>query len=353
VSYAESWRAAIAAVDPAVAAAARERIDALTKPRGSLGRLEDLAVRLCAIAGGIPAHAYERRAVLVAAGDHGVAADGVSAYPPEVTAQMVAGFLSGTAAIGALSRAVDAQLYVADFGVRTPSPPHERLIDARCGAGTANLASGPAIAADAVERVLEAGAAAFAEVRKRAPFDALALGEMGIGNTTAAAAMVAAFTGIGAARAVGRGTGIDDARLARKTAAVESALARIGEPAWERVASEAGGFEIVGLAGVILAAARERVAIVLDGYIVAAAALLAAAIAPASLGYCIAAHRSREPGHAAALERLGLVPLLDLDLALGEASGAALALPLLSAAARMVREMKTFAEAGVATKEDR
>ncbi len=290
--------------------------------------------------------------MLVAAGDHGVAADGVSAYPPEVTAQMVAGFLAGTAAIGALARAVGAQLYVADFGVRTASPAHERLIDVRCGAGTANLARGPAIAPQAVAAVLDAGAAAFAEVRRRTAFDVLALGEMGIGNTTAAAAMVAAFTGTAAARAVGRGTGIDDARLARKIAAVESALARIGEPAWERVAAEAGGFEIVGLAGVILAAARERVAIVLDGYIVAAAALLAAAIAPAALGYCIAAHRSREPGHAVALERLGLVPLLDLDLALGEASGAALALPLLSAAARMVREMKTFAEAGVATKED-
>ncbi|MEA2664120.1 MAG: nicotinate-nucleotide--dimethylbenzimidazole phosphoribosyltransferase [Candidatus Eremiobacteraeota bacterium] len=356
MTYAERWRAAIAPADPAVAAAARARIDALTKPRASLGRLEDLAVRLCALAGGVPEHAFERRAVLVAAADHGVAADGVSAYPPEVTAQMVAGFLAGTAAIGALARAVDAQVYVADFGVRTPAPPHDRLIDARCGAGTANLAREPAIAPDAVEAVLDAGTAAFAELCRRTPFDVLALGDMGIGNTTAAAALVAAFTGIGAARAVGRGTGIDDARLARKIAAVESALARIGDaasaPAWKRIASEAGGFEIVGLAGVILAAARERVAIVLDGYIVAAAALLAAAIAPAALDYCIAAHRSREPGHAVALERLGLVPLLDLDLALGEASGAALALPLVGAAARMVREMKTFAEAGVATKDD-
>ncbi len=352
MSYAEGWRAAIVPVDPAVAAAARARIDGLTKPLHSLGRLEDLAVRLCAIAGGIPEHPFERRAVLVAAADHGVAADGVSAFPPEVTAQMVAGFLSGSAAIGALARAVGAQLYVADFGVRTPAPAHERLIDVRCGPGTANLARQPAIAAGAVVGVLDAGVAAFAELRRRTSFDVLALGEMGIGNTTAAAAMVAAFTGIVAARAVGRGSGIDDERLARKVAAVESALARIGAPAWERVAGEAGGFEIVGLAGVILAAARERVAIVLDGYIVAAAALLAGAIAPAALDYCIAAHRSREPGHAVALEHMGLVPLLDLGLALGEASGAALALPLVSAAARMVREMKTFAEAGVAPGQD-
>jgi nicotinate-nucleotide--dimethylbenzimidazole phosphoribosyltransferase len=188
-------------------------------------------------------------------------------------------------------------------------------------------------------------------VREKAPFDVLALGEMGIGNTTSASAIVAAFTGKPAAGVVGRGTGVDDTRLQRKIAVVERALGRIQDFTWDEIASEVGGFEIVGLAGVILSAARARIPVVLDGFIVAAAALIAGAIAPQSLGYCIAAHRSQEPGHAAALEALGLRPLFDLELRLGEASGAALALPIIEAAARMIREMHTFAEAGVATAE--
>jgi len=339
----------IAATDPAVAAAARERIDQLTKPRGSLGRIEALAVQLCAIAGGLPAHNFERRAILVAAGDHGVAAGGVSAYPPEVTAQMVGGFLAGTAAIGAFARAVRAEVFVANFGVRVPLAAHDRLIDVNVGLGTANLALEPAIARDAVDAVLAAGEAAYATLRARAAFDVLALGDMGIGNTTSAAAIVAAFTGSPAASVAGRGTGIDDAGLARKIAAIDAALARCSDFGWDEIASEMGGFEIVGLAGVMLAAARERVPIVLDGFIVAAAALIAADIEPNVRDYFIAAHRSQEIGHAVALEALHLEPLLDLDLRLGEASGAALALPLVEAAARMVREMKTFAEAGVAT----
>jgi nicotinate-nucleotide--dimethylbenzimidazole phosphoribosyltransferase len=350
--------AAIAPADPEAAAAARRRVDQLTKPLHSLGRIEDLAVRLCAIAGGVPQHAYERRAILIGAADHGVAEDGVSAYPGDVTAQMVGGFLAGFGAINAFARAVRAEVYVADFGVRTEQPPHPRLIAVRCGAGTANLAHGPAIARARVGDVLAAGATAFERVWEIAPFDVIALGDMGIANTTAAAAIVAAFTGRAAAEVVGRGTGIDDARLARKIAVVERALHRIDAPRahrdgldWEIVANEVGGYEIVGLAGVMLSAAQRRIPVVLDGYIVTAAALIACAIAPAVADYCIAAHRSREPGHSVALDALGLEPLLELDLALGEASGAALALPLIEAAARMVREMKTFAEAGVATKE--
>jgi nicotinate-nucleotide--dimethylbenzimidazole phosphoribosyltransferase len=347
-----TWSAAIAPVDPAVAVAARERIDALTKPLGSLGAIEDLAVRLCAIAGGIPAHAYERRAILVGAGDHGVAAEGVSAYPPEVTPQMVGGFLAEIAAINAFGRAVRAEVYVADFGVRVPLGVHPRLIDARCGPGTANLAHGPAIARAAVAAVLAAGEGAFGALRARVAFDVLALGEMGIANTTAAAAIVAACTGAPVAQVVGRGTGIDDARLVVKRAVVERALARVDRDDVLSIASELGGFEIVGLAGVILSAARARIPVVLDGFIVGAAALLAQRIAPQAIEYCIAAHRSQEPGHAIALAALGLEPLFDLRLRLGEGSGAALALPLIEAAARMVREMRTFAEAGVAEKED-
>jgi nicotinate-nucleotide--dimethylbenzimidazole phosphoribosyltransferase len=349
---ASDWREAIRSVDAAAAHAARERIDALTKPLRSLGRLEDLAVRLCAIAGGVPAHAYERRAILVGAADHGVAADGVSAYPAEVTAQMVGGFLADFAAINAFARTARADVFVADFGVLTPSAPHPRLIDVRRGPGTANLAREPAIARDAVDGALGAGVTAFDTVRAQTSCDVLAIGEMGIGNTTSAAAVVAAFTGMPAERVAGRGTGIDDARLARKVVVIEGALRRVDVHDWRSVAAEVGGFEIVGLAGTILAAARARIPVVLDGFIVSAAALLARAIAPACVDYCIAAHRSRERGHRIALEALGLDPLLDLDLALGEASGAALALPLIEAAARMVREMKTFAEAGVSTKDE-
>ncbi len=341
------FRTTIPHLDTDAAFAARERIDQLTKPQGSLGRIEDLAVQLAAIAGELPRHAYERRAILVGAGDHGVAVEGVSAYPPEVTAQMVDGFLEGFAAINAFGSAVRAHVYVADFGVREKLAQHPNLLDVKVGYGTANLAKYPAIAADDVERSLIAGTTAFNELYRKAAFDVLAVGEMGIGNTTSAAAVTAAFTGATPGEVVGRGTGIDDQRLARKIALVEKSLRRLKNFTWQEIAGEVGGYEIVGLAGVILSAARARVPVILDGYIVAAAALIAHAIAPQAIGYCIAAHRSREAGHAIALQALGLRPLFDLDLALGEASGAALALPMIEASARMMREMRTFAEAGV------
>jgi nicotinate-nucleotide--dimethylbenzimidazole phosphoribosyltransferase len=344
-----AMRAAILPADPAVAAAARERIDQLTKPRGSLGRIEALAEQLSAIAGGIPAHNYERRMILIGAADHGVAAVGVSAYPPEVTAQMVAGFLGETAAINAFARAVRAEVMVANFGVRGSFAPHPRLIDVAAGPGTENLAQRAAIPRERVDDVVALGVDAFTIAYARAPFDVLALGEMGIGNTTSASAIVAAFTGEPVASVTGRGTGIDEERLGRKIAAIEAALARCRDFTWDEIASEVGGYEIVGLAGVMLAAARARIPIVLDGFIIAAAALIAIDIAPSVRDYCIAAHRSREPGHASALAAMALDPLFDFDLRLGEASGAALVLPIVEAAARMVREMRTFAEAGVAT----
>ncbi|HEY5349071.1 MAG TPA: nicotinate-nucleotide--dimethylbenzimidazole phosphoribosyltransferase, partial [Candidatus Lustribacter sp.] len=275
-----SLRSAIAATDPSVASAARSRIDGLTKPRGSLGRVETLAVQLCAIAGGIPTHNFERRAILVGAGDHGVAADGVSAYPPEVTAQMVGGFLAGSAAIGAFARAVRAEVYVANFGVREPLAPHPRLIDVNAGLGTANFARQAAIARFELDRVIAAGGAAFEALRERVSFDVLALGDMGIGNSTSAAAIVAAFSGEPVRAVTGRGTGVDDAGLERKVAAIEAGLARCHDFTWDEIASEVGGFEIVGLAGVMLAAAGASIPIVLDGLIVAAAALIAADIAP-------------------------------------------------------------------------
>lgn len=339
----------IAGLDRVAAAAARERIDRLTKPPGSLGRIEELAVQLCGIAGGIPTHAYERRAILVGAADHGVADDAVSAYPAEVTAQMVGGFLAGSAAINAFARAVRAEVFVVNFGVRGALASHPRLIDACLGPGTANLARTAAIPRAAVTDVVAAGERAFATLHAASPFEIIALGEMGIANTTSAAAVVAAFSGRPARDVTGRGTGIDDDRLARKIAAIEAGLARCSVRTWDEIASEVGGYEIVGLAGVMLAAARARVPILLDGFIVGAAALIACGIEPAVRDFCIAAHRSQEPGHRAALDALGLRPLFDLELRLGEGTGAALALPIVEAAARMVREMQTFAEAGVAT----
>ncbi len=346
------WTARAQAIVPSDAAArvrARAHVDALTKPLGALGRLEELAVQLSGIAGHEPEHAYTASAILVAAGDHGVSAENVSAYPAAVTPQMVAAFTGGFAAINAFARTAGADLFVADFGIVEPPAPHPTLLDVRVGAGTANLAREPALTEAQVDAALNAGIVVFERLFERRRYDVLALGEMGIGNTTSAAAVVAAFTGAGPADVVGYGTGIDAAGFARKVAAVERALARFEARDWRTIAREVGGFEIVGLAGVMIAAAGRRVPIVLDGFIVAAAALIACAIAPAVADYCIAAHVSTERGHRTALAALGLRPLLDLDLRLGEATGAALALPLVEAATRMICEMKTFAEAGVAT----
>ncbi len=335
-------------VDREAARAARERIDALTKPVGSLGRLEELAERLASIHGGLPPF-YERRTILIGAGDHGVAQEAVSAYPSAVTPQMVGAFLGGFAAINAIARAVRADVFVADFGVAADLPAHPSLIDAKLSRGTDNLAHGPAIPLERVETTLERGREVFQTLRARTDPQAIALGEMGIANTTSAAAMICALTGAQPHEVVGRGTGIDDARLRRKVEVVEGAVARARGGDWRSIASQVGGYEIVGLSGVLLAAAQARIPVVLDGFIVSAAALLARAIAPNAIDYCIASHRSRETGHALALRELGLLPFFDLDLRLGEGSGAALAFPLLEAAARMIVEMKTFAQAGVAT----
>jgi nicotinate-nucleotide--dimethylbenzimidazole phosphoribosyltransferase len=336
-------------VDRAAARAAHERISHLTKPAGSLGRIEELAEWLSAIHGGLPPSPYDRRAIVVGAGDHGVCAEGVSAYPAEVTPQMVGAFLGGFAAISAFARVARADVFVANFGVASPLPEHERLIDVCVRRGTSNLAREAAMTVDEVDAALEAGVRVFEVVRASVDPQILALGDMGIGNTTSAAATICALAGAAAEDVVGRGTGVDDDGLRRKVAVVNAALQRLRSSDWREVAAEAGGFEIVGLAGVLLAAARARVPILLDGFIVAAAALIAQKIAPTAIEYCIAAHRSRELGHTIALRALGLVPLFDLDLRLGEASGAALAFPLCEAAARMVVEMKTFEEAGVAT----
>jgi nicotinate-nucleotide--dimethylbenzimidazole phosphoribosyltransferase len=315
----------IAPLDATAMAAARAELDRKTKPRGSLGRLEELAVRLA----GIHGSAAPRFAVVVAAADHGYAEEGVSAYPAEVTRQMLGNFASGGAAVSVLAREVGAELVVVDAGV---------------GAGTANATRGPAMSREQALASVARGRKIAAELDATA----IALGEMGIGNTTAAAALCAALLGVPALDVCGPGTGLDAAGVRHKAGVVERAL-MANKPLGDsiEVLAALGGFEIAVLVGVALGAAERRAAVVLDGFIVGAAALVAARIDAAVVDYMIAAHLSPEPGHRLVLDALGLRPLLDLELRLGEGSGAVLALPLLRAALAILSEMATFAEAGV------
>jgi len=330
-------------VDEAAREAAEGLLDAKTKPRHSLGRLEQLAAQIAAVRGFVPPGLDA--AIVVVAGDHGVATEGVSAYPQEVTAQMVLNFAGGGAAINVLARQADARLIVVDAGVATPIE-HELVRPLRLGRGTANLAAGQAMTVELATQGVLAGAAIADEL---AGLDAIALGEMGIGNTTSASALVAALLEVEPARVCGRGTGLDDEGVMRKAAAVERALAvNAVDPSDPLgVLAALGGFEIAVLVGIALGCAANRVVCVLDGFITGAAALVAARLAPASVGSMIASHRSAEPGHAIVLDALGLEPVLDLGLRLGEGSGAALALPVLRASVAVLNEMATFADAGV------
>jgi nicotinate-nucleotide--dimethylbenzimidazole phosphoribosyltransferase len=343
----------IAPPDDGVAVAARRHLDSLTKPPGSLGRLEELAVRLATIRGRAPR--VDAPVAFVFAGDHGVVAEGVSAYPQTVTAQMVENFLGGGAAINVLARQAGARVVVADFGVAfdgswgVPSTSLPiQFVKRKIGPGTANMALGPAMSSAQAIEAIEAGAA-LADEAASAGADLFAIGEMGIGNTTAAAAITAAITNATPERVTGRGTGVDDATWRRKVAVVRRALVvNRPEPGdGLAVLATVGGFEIAGLVGVILAGAARRVPVAVDGYIATSAALIAVTLAPASRHALFAAHRSAEPGHSIALEHLGLDPYLDLGLRLGEGTGAALFIHLARAAARIYDEMATFKSAGI------
>jgi nicotinate-nucleotide--dimethylbenzimidazole phosphoribosyltransferase len=342
-------------LDSGAAAAAGARLDRLTKPPGSLGTLEVLMMRLAAITGQARP-AIRRPAVLVAAADHGVVAEGVSPYPQEVTIQMVGNFLRGGAAINALAAAAGARVIVVDAGVAGELPDDPQLIRAAVRRGAGNLLREPAMSRDEAIATLGAGARIVATEAERG-LDLLAIGEMGIGNTTAAACLTAVFTGAAPEVVTGRGTGVSDEGLLRKRAIVAAAVARSGlEPraaAGDPLAAltELGGLEIALLAGAALAAAARRIPVLLDGYISTAAALVAVGLAPRLAGFLIAGHRSSEPGHRIALDHLGLRPLLELDMRLGEGSGAALAIPIVRAAARCLDEMATFDEAGVSDRE--
>ena len=362
--------AGIGPLDETAMAATAARLDRLTKPPGSLGRLEDLAIRLAGITGR-PDATVARRAIVVAAADHGVARRGVSAYPAEVTAQMVANFVAGGAAINVLAAAVGASVTVVDAGVAGPIPskpsasssgasgsqgtaaprlpPGGSLISVRIRPGTADMTEGPAMSREEAMRAIAVGLELVGNLA-RDEVELIGLGEMGIGNTTAASALTAVLSGEPVGLVTGRGTGVDDDGRARKVAAIELALAvNAPDPADPvGVLAAVGGLEIGVLVGVIAGAAAARIPLVLDGFITGAAALIAAALEPAIAARLIAGHRSMEPGHAVILERLGLVPLLELDLRLGEGSGAALAMHLVGAAAAIRDGMATFESAAVA-----
>jgi len=328
------------------ARAAQRSFDFKTKPRGSLGRLEELASRVAGIRR-VSQPAPEPAAIVVVAADHGIALDGVSAYPQEVTAQMVANFATGGAAICVLARAAGARLVVVDAGVaRTIAV--DGVLDLRLGPGTANSSRGPAMTRDQAVLSLERGIGLASQLADEG-IGIIALGDMGIGNTATSSAIVASLLERDPAEVIGRGTGLDDEGVRRKVAAVRKALA-INNPNPSDpvgVAAAVGGFEHGVLAGLVLGAAASRIPIVLDGFVVGAAALLAARLAPNATGSMIASHLSPEPGHVIVLDALGLSPLLDLRMRLGEGSGAALGLQLVNDALLLLRDMSTFADAGV------
>ena len=334
-------------LDEAAMEAARARQADLTKPAGSLGRLEDLSVQLAGIQGKA-SPVIEKKAMFTLAGDHGVVDEKVGNWPQEVTAQMVQNFLHGGAGINVLSRLVGARIIFADMGVASDLAPHPQLVVKKVGYGTANICRGPAMTEEQAVRTLEAGIELVTAAADKG-LDIVGTGDMGIGNTTASSAIFAALTGRPAGEVTGRGTGLSDEQLVHKTAVVEKALA-VNKPDAANpvgVLAKVGGFEIGGLAGVMLGAASRRIPVVIDGFISGAAALIAAALAPQIKDYLISSHASAEAGHPSLLASLGLKPLLDLEMRLGEGTGAALGIFVAEAAARTLNEMATFAEAGV------
>ena len=334
--------AAIRATDPEAAARAAAAQAGLVKPAGSLGMLEAVSVQLAGIQRVCPPAPPARPAIAVFAGDHGVLEQGVTPWPKDITAVMVEVFRNGGAAINVLARGIGADLVVVDIGVDAEVAEDEVVLARKVRRGTADLSKGPAMSRSEAERAIVVGI----EVADRlvdAGADLVLTGDMGIGNTTPSAALIAAFTGTPTEVVTGRGTGIDDETLARKREIVAGAVVRVkGMTDPVEMLAELGGLEHAGLAGLVLGAAARGVPVVLDGVIAGAAALVAQRLAPRAIDYCFAGHRSVEPGHVAALGQLGLRPLVDLDLRLGEGTGAALAVPLIQAAARILDEMATL-----------
>ena len=337
--------------DPRLLDKAQSRLDRLTKPLGSLGRLEELAARYVMMTGELKPN-NPRGAVFTFAADHGVAMEGVSAYPREVTPQMVLNFLRGGAGVNVLARHVGVDVRVVDIGVAYDFGPISGLIQKKIMHGTKNLLVEPAMTRAQAEQTIEVGIE-LASIAAQEGIGLIGTGDMGISNTTPSAAITAVMTGRPVAEVTGRGTGIDDAGHVRKVAVIQQALDlhRPDRTDALDVLSKVGGLEIGGLAGLILGAAAERLPVVLDGFIAGAAALIAVGLQPRCREYLIASHRSVERGHQAILDYLGVKPLLDLDLRLGEGTGACLGMSLVCAAIKIYSEMATFDEAGVSEKE--
>jgi len=337
-------------LDEKAMAAARARQDTLTKPLGSLGRLEELSIQLAGIRG-MPIPRINHKTIVTMAADHGVVAEGVSAYPQAVTPQMVLNFLHGGAGINVLARHVAARVIVVDMGVASDIEPNPALLSRKIACGTQNMARGPAMSREQAIRSIEVGLEIIKKEVKKG-LDIVGTGDMGIGNTTPSSAITSAITGEKVAKVTGRGTGIDDKQLAHKIDVIERAL-KVNKPNADDaidVLAKVGGFEIGGICGVIIGAAAHRIPVVIDGFVSGAAALIAVGLSPAAKDCLIASHCSVEIGHKAILKYMGLKPILDLELRLGEGTGAALGIFLVEAAAKVLAEMATFAEAGVAEK---
>jgi nicotinate-nucleotide--dimethylbenzimidazole phosphoribosyltransferase len=339
-------------LDEKAMAEARARQDTLTKPRGSLGRLEDLSVQLAGIQGK-PIPELKHKAIIMMAADHGVVAEGVGNWPQEVTAQMVENFLRGGAGINVMAAQAGARNVIVDMGVATALESNPRLMSRKIAPGTGNIASGPAMTVKQAAKAVETGIEIVNDEVARG-LDIVGTGDMGIGNTTASSAICIIMTGKQAAEVTGRGTGITDEQLMHKIDVVNKAV-EVNKPDPSRpleVIAKIGGFEIGGLAGVMLGAAAQRIPVVIDGFISGAAALLAVTLSPGLKGYLIPSHISAETGHGVILEHLELKPLLNLGMRLGEGTGAALGIYLCETAVKILTGMSTFSEAGVSEKNE-
>lgn len=330
---------------------AQEKLDNLTKPQGSLGKLEDFARRIVGISGTL-SPTIKRKVIFVMAGDHGVAEEEVSAYPQEVTFQMVYNFIRGGAGINVLAKHIGAEILVVDMGVAKEFPLEEGIIRKKIACGTNNMAKGPAMSRNEAERAIIVGIEVFEDELNRKGIDIVGLGEMGIANTTSSSAIVACLTKAKVEEVTGRGTGIDKNQLKNKVRVIKQAI-KVNHPDPEDgfdVLYKIGGFEIGGLVGCILAAASHQVPIVIDGFISCASALIAIKLAPLAKDYIFASHNSVEKGHKIALEYIGKVPMFDLGMRLGEGTGAALGISIIEAGVKTLTQMATFADAGVDNK---
>ncbi|MCL5985987.1 MAG: nicotinate-nucleotide--dimethylbenzimidazole phosphoribosyltransferase [Actinobacteria bacterium] len=345
--------AKIKKVDEGLIRLAQSKLDNLTKPQGSLGKLEELARRMVAITESTNPRT-ERKVIFTMAGDHGVATEGVSAYPSEVTPQMVYNFIAGGAGVNVLARHVGAKVLVVDMGVAADFDPAANLIIKKIAHGTKNIAKGPAMSREEAQKTVEAGSDVFNEELNKHGIDIVGTGDMGIANTTPSSAIICAVTGKDPSIIAGRGTGIDDLRLKLKIDVIRKAL-EVNKPDIDDpldLLAKVGGFEIGGIAGLILAAASNRIPVVVDGFISTAGALIATRFNPAVTDYMFMSHNSAEKGHLEALDFIGIEPILDLDMRLGEGTGAALAIGIIEASVKILTEMATFGEAGVSNRND-